>query len=276
MVRYTIIEPERYGFFNDEYVVVQIFPPLDHMTPVRQGDTITVYWGIQPLCKYKDPEWHLQGTDQREFMKRPALTGYLWFRFDDEEKEEYAMSLIRQAVANAKSCIKGRRMIQPVGERFTVTVLARKEGYARPEPAIKKVHKPAPQVIPPAGKPVSSTAHHGSKPVPSSKEVKPPAEKEKLSSPQVKSEPSTGGAAAKPSTSAPSEGEKPARKPSASPQEGAEKKRTCEVCGRPLRFIEKYSRWYCDACKKYAHVEEKKGTPAGENTAGEKEKPEGH
>jgi hypothetical protein len=112
-------------------------------------------------------------------------------------------------------------MIQPVGERFTVMVLARKEAYARPEPAIKKVHKPevhktAPRVIPPAGKPVSRITHR-SKPVPSSKEVKPPAEKEKLSSPQVKSEPSTGGAAAKPSTSAPSEGKKPARKPSASP-----------------------------------------------------------
>jgi hypothetical protein len=159
-------------------------------------------------------------------------------------------------------------------------VLARKEEYARPEPAIKKVHKPevhkpAPRVISPAGKPAFKSAH-GSKPVPSSKEVKPPAEKEKLSSPQVKSEPSTGGPAAKPSTSVPSEGEKPVQKQSPSPQEGAEKKRTCEVCGKPLRFIEKYSRWYCYACKKYAPVEKKKGTPPGENAAGEKDKPEDH
>lgn len=27
---------------------------------------------------------------------------------------------------------------------------------------------------------------------------------------------------------------------------------TCPICGRPMRFIEQYNRWYCDYDKKYA------------------------
>jgi len=53
MVRYTIIEPERYGFFNDEYVVVQIFPPLDHMTPVRQGIPSPSTGGYNPSANIR-------------------------------------------------------------------------------------------------------------------------------------------------------------------------------------------------------------------------------
>ena len=33
--------------------------------------------------------------------------------------------------------------------------------------------------------------------------------------------------------------------------EGEEKKHPCQTCGKPLDYIEKYSRWYCYNCEKY-------------------------
>ncbi len=29
---------------------------------------------------------------------------------------------------------------------------------------------------------------------------------------------------------------------------------SCPMCGKPMRYIDKYQRWYCDGCRKYAPV----------------------
>jgi ribosomal protein S27AE len=39
--------------------------------------------------------------------------------------------------------------------------------------------------------------------------------------------------------------------------------RTCPICGKPLKFIEKYQRHYCYGCKKYAPKERVEAAPAG-------------
>lgn len=145
MVRNTVIEPDRYGFFTGEYVVVQVFPPLAHKRAVRRSGRVDVYWGVEPLCGYDDPEMWLRGVDEREFMNRPTLRGYLWFRFDEDGDEEYAVSLLGQVVSNARRCIRRRRLIQPSGERLTIREMLAPTGQApvppkreRPSPAPKK------------------------------------------------------------------------------------------------------------------------------------------
>jgi|WetSurMetagenome_2_1015567.scaffolds.fasta_scaffold99447_2 hypothetical protein len=44
----------------------------------------------------------------------------------------------------------------------------------------------------------------------------------------------------------------PARVPPPPPGVGGATAQMCPTCGRPMRFVEQYNRWYCDFDKKYA------------------------
>jgi hypothetical protein len=44
----------------------------------------------------------------------------------------------------------------------------------------------------------------------------------------------------------------PQRSPPPPPAAGGAAAQMCPTCGRPMRFVEQYNRWYCDYDKKYA------------------------
>ncbi|HLF05853.1 MAG TPA: hypothetical protein VI893_01535 [Thermoplasmata archaeon] len=119
MVDRHIIEPLRFGYFEDESVLVQLFPPLEGKIVAQDGPRIDVYWGPKPLCLYMDPEEWVSGLDRTDFPPRPALQGYLWFRFEEGDDEDYAFRLLTQALNNAKFCIKSRRVMQPLEQMET-------------------------------------------------------------------------------------------------------------------------------------------------------------
>lgn len=141
MVDRHIIEPLRFGYFEDESVVVQVFPPLDGKIVTQDGARIDVHWGPKPLCVFMDPEEWISGLDSRDFLPRPALQGYLWFRFEEDDDEDYAFRLLTQALNNAKYCIKSRRVMQPA-EMLEVGEPA--EGGAPSEGGTQPAGRPSP------------------------------------------------------------------------------------------------------------------------------------
>ena len=130
-VRERIIEPTRFGYFDSEHVMIQLFPPLEGKRVARMGGNLQVLWGPEVLCGYEDPQSWLHWGDGEYFPTRPALRGYPWFVMEAEDDGEYALSLLKQAVTNAKTCIMSRRIVQPTRGGLEIELAA---GSPEPEP----------------------------------------------------------------------------------------------------------------------------------------------